>query len=120
MSKQKYASLPEYYDDIVSHMINDCTLCGECVSNCPLSSLGPLKGKDPSDVMEQMVNFLNGDDYTEEVIFKAFACNSCRSCSYSCPVGIDVMQVFAAARNKLVEQGLISTRTGKRAAGTRL
>ena len=105
MSKQKYASLTKYYDDLVNQMINECTLCGECVRNCPLSSLGPLKGKEPSDIMEKIVNFLKGGDSSEEVYFKAFACNSCRSCTYACPVGIDVMQLFAAVRDKLVKQG---------------
>ena len=106
MSKQKkYSSLEKYYDDVVSQTIEECTLCGDCIRNCPLISLAPLKDKDPADIMEKMIDFLKGGDFSEEVYVKAFACNSCRSCSNSCPQGIDVLHAFAAARDKLVKQG---------------
>lgn len=106
MSKQKkYSSLEEYYDDVVRQTIEECTLCGDCVRNCPLFPLAPLKDKDPAEIMEKMINFLKDGDFSEEVYFKAFACTNCRSCSYSCPQGIDVLQAFGAARDKLVKQG---------------
>lgn len=105
MPRQKYASLEDYYNDVVRQMVDECTLCGECIRSCPLFSLDPFKEKDPSDIIKKMVDFLRDGNFSEEFYFKAFACTSCRSCTYSCPQGIDVMHVFCAVRDRLIKQG---------------
>jgi Fe-S oxidoreductase len=105
MSEEKYSSLEEYYNDIVDQTISECTLCGECISNCNLFQSTPLKDKDPEDIIKKTIDLLKDGVFSEEVYHKAYACSSCGYCSESCPQGIDIMEAFGAARSKLVQQG---------------
>ncbi len=105
MSEPKYPSLEEYYNDIARQAIEECTLCGECVRNCPVLPLTPIKDKAPEEIMEKTINFLKGGPISEEVFYKAFGCASCGVCTDSCPQGIDVLLAFEAARIRLANQG---------------
>jgi Fe-S oxidoreductase len=105
MSEPKYPSLEEYYNDIARQAIEECTLCGECVRNCPILPLTPVKDKAPQEIMEKVINFLKGEVFSEEVFYKAFSCASCRVCTDSCSQGINALQVFEAARIRLANQG---------------
>jgi len=104
MSK-KYPSLEEYYNDIARQAVEECTLCGECVRNCPVIPLTPIKDKAPEEIMEKTINFLRDGIFSEEIFYKAFSCASCRNCSDSCPQGIPVLLAFEAARIRLANQG---------------
>lgn len=104
MSREKYFSLKEYYNDIVDQAVSECIFCGDCITKCTLTQSTPLKDKDPVDIMEKTIAFLKEGVFSEEVYHRAFACTSCGYCSESCPQGIDVMEVFGAARAKLVDQ----------------
>jgi Fe-S oxidoreductase len=105
MSAPKYPSLEEYYNDMARQAIEECTLCGECVRNCPIFPLTPIKEQAPEEVMEKTINFLRDGTFSEEVFYKAFSCASCRNCSDSCPKGIDILLAFEAARIRLANQG---------------
>jgi Fe-S oxidoreductase len=105
MSEPKYPSLEEYYNDMARRAVEECTLCGECVRNCPVFPLTPIKDKAPEEVMEKVINFLKDGVFSEEVFYKAFSCASCRNCTDSCPQGIDVLLAFEAARIRLANQG---------------
>lgn len=105
MSVPKYPSLEEYYNDVARQAVEECNLCGECVRNCPMFPLTPIKDKDPEEIIEKVINFLKDGAFSEEVYYKAFSCASCRNCSDSCPQGIDVLLAFEAARIRLAEQG---------------
>lgn len=105
MYSSPYKSLREYYYDVVNHFLEECTLCGECIRNCPLYS---HVLESPSEaVMEGLMNFLRNDQFSKEIYRIAFGCASCAACSRACPQGIDVMEAFAAARMKLVDGGTI-------------
>jgi Fe-S oxidoreductase len=105
LSAPKYPSLEEYYNDIARQAIEECTLCGECVRNCPLLPLTPIKDKAPEEIMEKVINFLKDGGFSEEVFYKAFSCSDCEICTDSCPQGINVLLVFEAARIRLANQG---------------
>jgi Fe-S oxidoreductase len=105
MSKPKYPSLEEYYNDIARQAIEECTLCGECVRNCPVFPLTPIKDKAPEEIMEKVINFLKDGVFSEEVFHKAFGCADCEICTDSCPQGINVLLAFEAARIRLANQG---------------
>jgi len=105
MSEPKYSSLEEYYDDIVRQTVEECTLCGECIRDCPMLLLTPIKDKPPEEIMEKVINFLKVGVFSEEVYLLAFSCASCGYCSDSCPEGIDVLLAFEATKIRLAKLG---------------
>lgn len=106
MSRGRYSSYKELYDDVIHQAIDQCILCGECVSNCRMFPLIPaLKDKDPVEIMESIIDFLKDGVFSEEVYTMAFSCAGCGYCTDFCPQGIDVMRVVEATKIELVEQG---------------
>ena len=105
MSEPKYPSLEEYYNDIARQAIEECTLCGECISNCPVFPLTQIKDKAPEEIVRKIITFLKEGIFSEEVFHKAFSCASCGICTNSCPQGINVLLAFEAARIRLANQG---------------
>jgi len=105
MSVPKYPSLEEYYNDMACQAVEECTLCGECVRNCPVLPLTPIKDQAPEKIMEKVINFLKDGVFSEEVFYKAYSCASCRTCTDSCPQGIDILLAFESARIRLANQG---------------
>jgi len=105
VSKPKYSSLEKNYDDIVRKTAEECILCDECVRDCLMFPLTPLKDKAPAEIMEKMIDFLKGGASSEEVYLKAFSCAGCGYCSDSCPQGIDPLLFHEAAKIELVKRG---------------
>jgi Fe-S oxidoreductase len=105
VSKQKYFSLEQNYNDVVHRAIEECILCGECVSNCLTYPLSPLKDKAPEEMMQEMIEFLKEGTFTEDVYQKAFGCAGCGYCSDSCPQEIDPLLLHEGLKMKLLEQG---------------
>ena len=54
MSEPKYHSLEEYCTDIARQAVEECTLCGECVRNCPVVPLTPIRDKIPEEIYEKI------------------------------------------------------------------
>ena len=67
MSRQKYFSLEQNYNDVVHHAVEECILCGECLRNCLTYPLSPLKDKAPEEMIQEMIEFLKEGSFTEDV-----------------------------------------------------
>ena len=105
MPKQKYSSLEQKYNDVVSRAVEECILCGECVSNCLTFPLSPIKDKAPEDMIQEIIGFLKDGVFTEEVYLKAFGCAGCGYCSDVCPQEIDPLLLHEATKIELLKGG---------------
>ncbi|MFC1862647.1 (Fe-S)-binding protein [Thermodesulfobacteriota bacterium] len=105
MSKQKYFSLEQNYNDVIKKAVEECILCGECLNKCLTYPLSPLKDKAPEDMMEEMIAFLKDGVFTDDVYLRAFGCAGCGDCSDSCPQEIDPLLLHEALKIELLRQG---------------
>jgi Fe-S oxidoreductase len=105
VSKQKYFSLEQNYNDVIHRAVEECILCGECLRNCLTYPLSPLKDKAPEEMIEEMIEFLKEGTFTEDVYLRAFGCAGCGYCSDSCPQEIDPLLLHEGLKMKLLKQG---------------
>jgi Fe-S oxidoreductase len=105
MSKHKYVFLKEFFDDVIRNSIEECVVCGECVRDCPVLPLTPLKDRPPDEIMQSMIDFLKDGVYSDEAYIRTFSCTGCGYCSDLCPQGIDPLLVHEAAKIELFKLG---------------
>ena len=105
MSNQKYFSLEQNYNDVVQRAVEECILCGECLSECLTYPLSPLKDKAPEEMIQEMIEFLKDGSFTEDVYQRAFDCAGCGYCTDSCPQEIDPLLLHEGMKIKLLKQG---------------
>ncbi|MEM2703938.1 MAG: (Fe-S)-binding protein [Candidatus Bathyarchaeia archaeon] len=106
MPQYKYSSLNEFYDEVVREFLDKCIFCGRCLENCPMTTL-VLRGVTPKKVIKEVARFLKEGEHSKEVYLKAFGCTLCGECSNSCPLGIDVVEVFSKVRSEYFKRGII-------------
>ena len=82
-----------YLDILKARGAFQCVECGKCVALCPMAETSPgfSRVKSPRGVVQQA---LRGMDDMPGVD----SCLQCRSCSQTCPAGVDVAGLIADLR----------------------
>ena len=82
-----------YLDILKVHNAFQCVECGKCVALCPMAETSPgfSRVKSPRGVVQQA---LRGMEDKPGVA----SCLQCRSCSQTCPAGVDVAGLIADLR----------------------
>jgi fumarate reductase (CoM/CoB) subunit B len=86
---------------VLQKFAEECLLCGDCVDSCALLA---ATGLVPAEIAQAVA----GDQVGPELLAAIQRCDLCGACGRSCPADLIPAELFAAARQALVENGVIS------------
>ena len=83
----------KYLDILKARNAFQCVECGKCVALCPMAETSPgfSRMKSPRGVVQQALRGVEEMPGVE-------SCLQCRSCSQTCPAGVDVASLIADLR----------------------
>ena len=83
----------KYLDILKARGAFQCVECGKCVAMCPMAETSPgfSRVKSPRGVVQQALRGMDDMPGVE-------SCLQCRSCSQTCPAGVDVAGLIADLR----------------------
>jgi len=86
--------------NIAPELADRCYTCGTCSGGCPATGLVPIEGVEGAtwDARKAIRSIVFGME--QEVIDSKWpwVCTLCGRCQYQCPMGIQLMRTFRAAR----------------------
>jgi Fe-S oxidoreductase len=86
--------------NIAPELADRCFTCGTCSGGCPATGLVPIEGTDGTwDARKAIRAIVFGME--QEVIDSKWpwVCTLCGRCQYQCPMGIQLLRTFRAARS---------------------
>ncbi len=83
----------------------ECTACGLCVECCPIVSYTELKGFDPKQIMEEILDLFHHKKIGNLARERVYSCLYCNTCTATCPQGINPAHTFAVGKAILQEIG---------------
>jgi heterodisulfide reductase subunit C/nitrate reductase gamma subunit len=93
--------------------LSACTQCGTCTTHCAVGPLYEIFGNPwvfPSERVTQIRESAWGspmDAESKEAFFQgSFICTMCNKCSQLCPAGLDLQDIWMAARKRMAEKFL--------------
>ena len=91
----------KYLDILKAHQAFQCVECGKCVALCPMAETSPgfSRMKSPRGVVQQALRGM-------EEMPGVDSCLQCRSCSQTCPAGVDVAGLIADLRRMKAQSQL--------------
>ncbi|MDR3585006.1 MAG: (Fe-S)-binding protein [Desulfosporosinus sp.] len=87
-------SLSQYFEEERNRVIEECSLCGQCIRECPIIEHTDLKDHSPMEVQRKVIDFLTNGEKNDDVYIKAFACMECYKCvKKHCPKGLNPLLI---------------------------
>lgn len=69
-------------------LLENCILCGICLSECPIIPFTPLKDHDPVELQQKILDFLARGTFSQEAYDFGYYCLNCAACDTVCPVDV--------------------------------
>lgn len=92
----------------VDREIMACIQCGFCQTGCPTYGQTQLESMNARGRIILAYNMLtNQIKPTPDLAKRLYQCMVCLNCKYTCPAAVDLSYVIHAARERLVEQGVV-------------
>jgi heterodisulfide reductase subunit C/nitrate reductase gamma subunit len=96
--------------------LSACTHCGSCSIECSASMFYETLGNDfilPSEKVQYLKDYADNKVTDPDLIKRLqqglYVCTSCDRCTNVCPSGINLREIFVAARYTLLEKGIPET-----------
>lgn len=104
-----FTSIAEVVDMMEKGFLDNCTLCGQCLTNCPVY-LNPKFGlteKGPEAVMGKIVDLIKGGPASSEAYIMTYGCTTgcTKICGGACSQGLDLLAMVLAASHRLQVAG---------------
>jgi Fe-S oxidoreductase len=97
---REFSSLREYIENVKTQFLNQCSMCGQCIENCPVIPYTSFKNK-PVEVIEKYIEFISNGKYAEDIFQFVSVCMRCGICKISCPINLDFFQLTDFTREDL-------------------
>ncbi len=137
LKRPEFAQLPKLEGDedfglvagkdltqLIALQAYSCVECGRCTEHCPAVATG--KVLNPKEIVLGVRSYLNAEGPGSEVPLldgerqalsalsseAAFACTTCGSCEYQCPVGVQHLPILIGLRRGAVNTGAWEDRYG--------
>jgi heterodisulfide reductase subunit D len=78
--------LKEFLDQEKNKLLEECTLCGNCLRECPIIPYTTIKDHDPVELQQKTLDFFKEGKFSQEVYDFSYICMTCESCDTLCPV----------------------------------
>jgi Fe-S oxidoreductase len=102
----------------VSEILDRCTRCGKCVEVCPTAKPAGIDSRDPSAIVNDVLEILRGGGDTESRGARwASTCTGSGRCISACDDGINPRFMLAATRLRLNERREVKERHATGQAG---
>jgi len=85
-------------------LTTQCLECGECLAQCPFFAGMEFRGLGATDLISNIINFIEGAESSEAVYRTIWSCAGCAWCQSVCPTGI-APSLFSTARRESIRRG---------------
>ena len=98
----------ESYGKATDDEILACIQCGFCRLGCPIFAETLLESRNARGHVILAYNLMTGlIEPSQELAASFYECTTCLNCKATCPAGVEVAEIVAAARQRLVEAGYL-------------
>ncbi|MDD3776570.1 MAG: (Fe-S)-binding protein [Actinomycetota bacterium] len=88
----------------LSDALFNCSRCGNCLAVCPIYKQTLDESVTPRGKLSLLEAVEKGTiGYTDKISKKIYTCTLCNYCANECPSGVDLKEIFKAARLDLVD-----------------
>lgn len=90
---KKKLDINQYYEDVISKLLEECTECGLCIAKCPIIEHTDIADLSPREIQKDLINFLKTSEMKDTVYTRAYSCMECFACTDICEKGFSPLLI---------------------------